>query len=572
MQRHTPPSRERRPPRGVFLTAALIVALAWTAGVQTQTQSQAPSAVQRDFEADAAPAAVHVEGEPIIWITAGLGPYSPQFRAARVEQRLDEAVHDRTLQDLTVTTTEVDNASELRVGQHLLMMVTQEDAASVHAPRASLARQYAHSLEAALRTERQRYAPTALARAAALALVSTAFFAAFVWLLLRLSKSIRQSLRQRLAKRLARSRVGTGELVPAEKMERILERTGTALRILLMLVAFNVYLTYVLGLFPWTRAASHQLLQYAVTPVRSFGIAFVDYLPKLLFLAVVIAAVYVAIRLVSLFFGQIERGRLVLENFPAEWANPTNKIVRVLLIAFGIVIAFPYLPASQSPAFTGVSVFVGVLVSLSSSSALSNIIAGIVLTYTGAFRLGDRVRIGDTFGDIVDAALLATRVRTIKNEEVTIPNGLVLGSAVTNYTREALTRGLILHTSVTIGYDVPWTKVHSMLIEAALATPDILATPAPFVWQTALNDFNVTYEINAYTAKPETMPETYSALHSRIQDVFFTAGVEIMSPQYTSVRDGSVVAMPEANRPQDARPKRLQVETIPRDPAKSHGV
>ena len=570
MQRHTPPSRKRRAPRGVFPTAAVIVALACTAAVQTRTQ--VPSAVQRDFEGAPAPAAVRVEGEPVIWITAGLGPYSPQFRAARVEQRLDEAVHDRTLQDLTVTVTEVDNASELRAGEHLLMMVTQEDATGAHAPRTSLAQQYAHSLEAALRAERQRYAPAALARAGALAFVSTALFAAFVWLLLRVSASIRRSLRQRLAKRLARSRVGTGELVPAEKMGRILERAGAALRILLILFAFNVYLTYVLGLFPWTRAASHQLLQYAVTPVRSFGTAFVDYLPKLLFLAVVIAAVYVAMRLVSLFFGQIERGRLVLDNFPAEWANPTNKIVRVLLIAFGIVIAFPYLPASQSPAFTGVSVFVGVLVSLSSSSALSNIIAGIVLTYTGAFRLGDRVRIGDTFGDIVDAALLATRVRTIKNEEVTIPNGLVLGSAVTNYTREAQTRGLILHTTVTIGYDVPWAKVYGLLIEAALGTPDILTTPMPFVWQTALNDFNVTYEINAYTARPENMPETYSALHARIQDVFFAAGVEIMSPQYLSVRDGSTAAMPEASRPHDARPKRLQVERVPPDPAKSHGV
>src|SRR5262249_22523946 len=146
------------------------------------------------------------------------------------------------------------------------------------------------------------------------------------------------------------------------------------------------------------------------------------------------------------------------------------------------------------------------------------------------------------------------------------------GSAVTNYSRESRTRGLILHTTVTIGYDVPWTKVHDLLIEAALATPDILATPKPFVWQTALNDFNVTYEINAYTASPQSMPETYSGLHARIQDAFFAAGIEIMSPQYTSVRDGSTVAIPEALRPRDTPPKRLQVETVSRDPAKSHGL
>jgi small-conductance mechanosensitive channel len=458
--------------------------------------------------------------------------------------------------------TEVDGSTELRAGTWLLMVVTAEDAAAAHVPRTTLAQQYAHSLEAALRAERQRYTPWALARGALFALVSTALFAGFVWLLLRFSASIRRTLRQRLAQRLARTHVVAGELVSSERFERALERTGAVVRVLIILFAFNVYLTYVLGLFPWTRPVSHQLLRYALTPIRSFGTAFVDYLPNLLFLAVVIAAVYVAVRIVSFFFRQIERGRLVFANFPAEWAKPTYKIVRTLLIAFGLVIAFPYLPASKSPAFTGVSVFVGVLVSLASSSALSNIIAGIVLTYTGAFRLGDRVRIGETFGDIIDTALLATRIRTIKNEEVTIPNSLVLGGAVTNYTREATTQGLILHTTVTIGYDAPWQTVHDLLIDAAQGTPGILPSPRPFVWQTALNDFNVSYEINAYTATPQTMPDTYAALHARIQDAFFAAGVEIMSPHYASIRDGSAMAVPEAFRPPDAQARPLRVEAV----------
>jgi small-conductance mechanosensitive channel len=201
-------------------------------------------------------------------------------------------------------------------------------------------------------------------------------------------------------------------------------------------------------------------------------------------------------------------------------------------------------------------------VSLASSSALSNIIAGTVLTYTGAFRLDDRVRIGDTVGDIIETALLATRIRTIKNEEVTIPNSLVLSSAVTNYTREARTRGLVLHTTVTIAYDAPWRRVHDLLIQAALGTPDILPAPAPFVWQTALNDFYVTYEINAYTASPQMMPDTYAALHARIQDTFYEAGVEIMSPHYTSVRDGNTVAIPEPFRPRDYQAPRFRVESV----------
>jgi small-conductance mechanosensitive channel len=170
--------------------------------------------------------------------------------------------------------------------------------------------------------------------------------------------------------------------------------------------------------------------------------------------------------------------------------------------------------------------------------------AGIVLTYTSAFKLGDRVKVGDAFGDVIGTSLLATRIRTIKNEEVTVPNSIALGTPVTNYTREAATRGLILHTTVTIGYSAPWRKVHDLLIEAADSTPGILRDPAPFVWQTTLNDFFVTYEINAYTASPSDMIDIYAALHARIQDVFAAAGVEIMSPHYTAFRDGSGATIP----------------------------
>jgi small-conductance mechanosensitive channel len=307
-------------------------------------------------------------------------------------------------------------------------------------------------------------------------------------------------------------------------------------------------------------------LSYVFAPLRALGLGLIAYLPKLVFLVVITAVVTVAIRIVRAFFRQIADGRLVFASFPAEWAAPTDKIVRVLLIVFGLVVAFPFLPASDSPAFTGVSVFFGVLVSLASSSALSNAIAGIVLTYTSAFRLGDRVKIGDAFGDIIDTSLLATRIRTIKNEEVTIPNSIALGSAVTNYTRESQTRGLILHTAVTIGYNVPWRQVHALLLDAAQATRGILTDPKPFVWQTALNDFYVTYELNAYTASPQEMIDIYAELHAAIQDAFFAAGIEIMSPHYTSLRDGNTAAIPETFRPAgyEARGFRVEGPAAPR--------
>jgi len=309
------------------------------------------------------------------------------------------------------------------------------------------------------------------------------------------------------------------------------------------------------------------MLGYVIRPARTAAEALLGYLPNLIFVIFIAVIIRAVIRLVHMFFQQIEDRKVVFPNFPAEWAEPTYKIVRVLLIAFGLIVAFPYLPASDSAAFTGVSVFAGVLLSLSSSSAISNAIAGVVLTYTGAFRLGDRVKLGDHFGDIIETSMLATRVRTIKNEDVTIPNSLVLGGAMVNYSRQANAMGLILHTSVTIGYDAPWRKIHALLIDAALATPTILAEPRPFVWQTALNDFYVTYEINAYTDNARDMVNTYAVLHANIQDTFFAAGVEIMSPHYTSIRDGNTVSIPPDSRPPGYRAPAFRVEQVAMDPA-----
>ena len=542
----------------LVLLVALVVAVLQPARAASQPRPQdaarQSTPAPDDPEADADPAApVLVGGEPVIWITVGAGPYTTQFRADRISQRIRAVVRDRSILDPSVTVTEVDGSSELRVGQRLLMVVTQRDASNLGAGRTAVAAEYARQLETAIQAERQRYAPGTLIRSGVYGLIATLAFAAVLWLVLRLARSIRSRILGWQARRL-------GAIVPADSAGRAVDRTIRAFRLVLVLLALDLYLTYLLGLFPWTRVVSLRLLDYVLTPIRVAGSALVGYLPKLLFVLVIGGVIYVAIRLVGLLFRQIRQGHIVLANFPAEWADPTNKIVRVLLIAFGVVVAFPYLPASDSPAFAGVSVFIGVLVSLSSGSALSNMIAGIVLTYTGAFRLGDRVKLGDAFGDIIETSLLVTRIRTIKNEDITIPNTIAMTSSMINYSSAAHTRGLILHTSVTIGYDAPWRKVHELLIGAALATPGVLQEPRPFVWQTALNDFYVTYEINAYTDAPRDMIDIYAALHAKIQDAFYAAGVEIMSPHYTAIRDGNTVAIPEPLRAPDYRAPAFRVE------------
>jgi len=307
----------------------------------------------------------------------------------------------------------------------------------------------------------------------------------------------------------------------------------------------------VLGFFPWTRSYAQALLSYVINPLKMIGGAIRGSLPDMFFIAVILTIAIYIIKGIRIVFSEIGKGTIRIRGFYAEWAEITFNIVRLCIYALTAVIIFPYLPGSNSPAFRGISIFVGVLFSLGSTSAVANVISGIILTYMRAFHPGERVRIADTLGDVIEKNLLVTRLLTIKNEEVTIANAMVLSSQIINYSAQAKTTGVILHTSVTIGYNAPWRTVHALLIDAALSTPRILHEPPPFVWQTALNDFYVQYEINAYTAEANKMPDIYADLHANIQDKFNAGGVEIMSPHYTSLRDGNQVTIPDAHLPAD---------------------
>jgi small-conductance mechanosensitive channel len=221
-----------------------------------------------------------------------------------------------------------------------------------------------------------------------------------------------------------------------------------------------------------------------------------------------------------------------LANFEAEWAIPTYRIVRVLVVVFALVLAYPYIPGSDSEAFKGISILLGVLFSLGSTSMISNIIAGYAMTYRRAFRLGDRVKIGDTVGDVTDRRVLVTHIRTLKNEEVVIPNSTIMNAEITNYSSLVEERGLILHTTVGIGYEVPWRQVEAMLLMAAGRTKGLMTEPKPFVLQKTLADFAVNYELNVYCNNEKQAVALYSELHRNIQDVFNEYGVQIMTPAY----------------------------------------
>ena len=315
-------------------------------------------------------------------------------------------------------------------------------------------------------------------------------------------------------------------------------------RVVIFLSLVYFYVPMVLSFFPAGRGAAAVLMRYALAPIKGFLSAIANYVPNVVSIAVILLITRYSVKLVRLIFYALKSGTIALEGFHSDWAEPTYMIVRFFIIIIAAVAIFPYLPGASSPAFKGISVFLGVLFSLGSTSATANVVAGLVITYMRPFHLGERVKIGETMGDIIEKSFLVTRVRTIKNEEVSIPNSAVLASHIINYSASAKTGGLILHTSVSIGYSTPWRQVHELLISAAQATTHILKDPAPFVLQTALDDFYVSYQINAYTDQPSLMVDIYSELRQNIQDRFNAAGVEILSPHYTSLRDGNNSSVP----------------------------
>ncbi len=312
-----------------------------------------------------------------------------------------------------------------------------------------------------------------------------------------------------------------------------------------ILLVLYLFIVYVFSLTVYTAGWADQLLSYLFLPVKTSIASIIAYLPNLFAIIVILFIIYGFIKLLRLLADAVESNEIQLANFPTEWVRPTFELVRFLIIGFAAIIIFPYLPGSGSPMFQGITVFLGVLISLGSSSSIANIMAGVVLTYMRPFKTGDRVNIAGTMGDIAGKNLLVIRLRTIKNVDVIIPNAIALSGQILNYTTLAKESALILHTTVTIGYDTPWKQIHELLIAAAIATGDILREPAPFVLQTSLNDFYVSYEINAYTKTPEKMAGIYSALHANIQDKFNEAGVEIMSPHYSSIRDGNRISIPD---------------------------
>jgi small-conductance mechanosensitive channel len=507
------------------VTLSLVVMLCLTAGRQLWAQQPAAE----DAEIQVAP--VELDGAELFHVR-GVSSLPAPMRARRIHDQIVAVASDPRIAVESLRVVDENGLTRIVANDQPIMAVVDADAALEQVGRIALAAANVDRLRRAITDYRQARSPAALRRAAIRSLAATAILALCIVALVWGGRRADEALTRRFKSRIQSVGIQSFQLMRAEQIWSSLRSALFAVRTIAFLAVVLLFAGFVLAQFPWTRSMSRDMVGFALVPVRVIGGGLIASIPSLVFLTVLFVVIRVTLRVIRVFFGAVRDGTVRLRNFDPDWSEPTYKILRLAVIAFALVVGYPYIPGSSTAAFQGISVFIGIVFSLGSSAAIGNIIAGYMMTYRRALKLGDRVKIGETVGDVIDMRLQVTHLRSLKNEEIIIPNSQIMTGEVLNYSSLAREHGLILHTEVGIGYDTSWQQVEAMLLAAAGRTEGLASTPPPFVLEKRLGDFAVTYELNVYCSDVKAMMPLYAALHRNILDVFNACGVQIMTPAY----------------------------------------
>lgn len=496
---------------------------------------------------------VILKADTLFDIFAPLGPYQPSERVNIINQRIDRLLSDPPFSTDSLHLFEGELSTDILYGDQIILSVTDGDAKPLSKTRRVVAQETLKKLQDSLGREKKSKSVVGILIQVGLTLLELLVLYILIKYINKLFTFVRKWLVNARERVLKGIRFRGYELLDTNRELQVALFLNNLLRWTVIIVVMYLAIPILFSIFPWTRGLADKLFGYVLSPIRNIFVAIINYIPNLFTILVIYFATRYAVKFFRFLADEVEKGALKIPSFYPDWALPTFNIVRVLLYAFMFITVFKYLPGSDSPVFQGVSVFLGILFSLGSTSAISNAVAGMVITYMRPFKIGDRIRIGEITGDVIEKSLLVTRIRTIKNEDITLPNSAVLSGHTVNYTSSATDEGLVLYTGVTIGYDVPWRQVHELLINAALATNGISQSEhrKPFVLQTSLDDFYVAYQINAFTHESHRMAAIYSELHQNIQDKFNEGGVEILSPHYRAARDGNMTTIPANYLPED---------------------
>ncbi|MGL4518857.1 MAG: mechanosensitive ion channel domain-containing protein [Phocaeicola sp.] len=488
---------------------------------------------------------VVVEEDTLFSLYAKRGGYTPQARAELNADNITELGKQFMLSPDSLYIEHSDIVTDIMYGGKVIISFTDSDALWENTTREELAKSVRNVVVIKLREMHEKYSLLQYAKHTLyflLVLLGQYIFWRLTNLLHRRAKVWIHSIKETKLKSFS---IQEYEVLDTRRQESLLFFLANMVRYLILGLQLLFSVPLLFSIFPQTKDLAYRILDYIWSPIKNIFNGIIEYIPNLFTIVIIYLSIKYFIKGIKYLADEIDSERLKLSGFYADWAMPTYHIIRFLMYAFMVAMIYPYLPGSKSGIFQGVSVFVGLIVSLGSSTVIGNIIAGLVITYMRPFKLGDRIKLNDTTGNVTEKTAFVTRIRTPKNEIVTIPNSFIMSSHTVNYSASARDHGLIIHSEVTIGYDAPWRKVHQLLIDAALATHGIEKSPEPFILETALSDYYPVYQINAYIREADKMALIYSELHQNIQDHFNRAGVEIMSPQFTAFRNGNKSTIPE---------------------------
>lgn len=544
----------------VLLALVLAAALAPAAPARAAGEGKAAIAEAATLEAaDFQVAVVWVDGRPLFKV-AGLASTMPaQQRADRIAQRIEELAADPASDASKLRIEPFGATRQILYGDRNVVVVTGSDAALLGIDVDTGAEAFRRRIVEAIAEYRSDRAPGHVRAGAARSFAALAVAAVLVALALWLARRADGALDRRYQHRIQTVGIQSFQILHADQIRAVLHRVISVVRVVAVGAVLFVLLDYTLALFPWTRRAGVELMSLGLDPLRAIGGGIVRQLPNVAFLAVLVVVVRYLLRLTRLFFDAVGKGRVTLHGFDAAWADPTYKLTRLVVVVFALVVAYPYIPGSQTDAFKGISIFLGFAFSLASTTAISNIVAGYALIYRGAFKPGDRIRAGDVVGIVTRSRLQSTHLKTAKNEEVIVPNAQLMGGTIVNYSSLAGKAGPLASVTAGIGYETPWRQVEAMLLLAAERTGGVSREPPPFVWHRELGDFCVNYELNVHVRDAATIEKVRTELSRAVLDVFNEYGVQIMTPNYVAdPGQAKLVGRDDWYLPPAAKPDRTQ--------------
>lgn len=487
---------------------------------------------------------VVIDRDTLFSFYARRGGVMPADRAEKTKDMIYSLGKKLILKPDTLHIFNSEYVTDIMSGDKVILSLTDQDAMWQNTTRQELASSYLQIVSKKISDLHAEYGLQQKIKSILLLVLIILLQIGLIYLTNKLFKRIRVRIGKLANEKLKSISIFNNEFLNSQRQERLLVFISNILKYAFMLLQLIISLSFVFSIFPETEEYASVLFSYIWNPVKSISGAIVDFFPNLLKIGIIYYAFKYMVRSLKYLANEIAAEKLKINGFYPDWALSTYHILRFLLYSFMLIMIWPLLPNSSSPVFQGVSVFIGLILSLGSTSVIGNLMAGLVITYMRAFKIGDQIKLNDTVGNVIEKTPFVTRVRTAKNDVITIPNSFILSSQTVNYSVSARNYGIIVYCDVTIGYDVPWKKVQELLIEAAFRTDGIMITPAPFVLVRELCDFYISYQINAYTDRDLSMPKVYSDLYKNIIDRFNEAGIEIMSPHFYATHKGKDVVIP----------------------------